>query len=118
LFYSFYSRIEEAIRSKWEHEVEISINNLDKGRYNSPKNIWSTRLDILLTKEGKYYKAILLKESGIVGLDMAAINAFREANFFPHPPKEMINEEGYIRLQYQFHVYYDPNSPTQQRINL
>lgn len=118
LFYSFYSRIEEAIRHKWEHDVELTINNLNRNQYHNPKSIWSTRLDILLTKEGKFHKAMLFKESGIHGLDMAAINAFREANFFPHPPKEMINEDGYIRLEYQFHVFYDPSSLTPRRINL
>jgi TonB family protein len=118
LFYSFYSRIEEAIRFKWEHDVEITLSNLNRNQYHNPKSIWSTRLDILLTKEGKFHKAVLLKESGIHGLDMAAINAFREASFFPHPPKEMIGEDGFIRLQYQFHVFYDPSRAVSQRINL
>jgi TonB family protein len=118
LFYSFYSRVEEAIRYKWEHDVEITLNNLNRNQYHNPKSTWSTRLDILLTKEGKFFKAVLLKESGIHGLDTAAINAFREANFFPHPPKEMVGEDGFIRLEYKFHVFYDPSSSMPQRINL
>jgi hypothetical protein len=110
LFYTFYSRVEEAIRYGWESDVQTTISNLNRNQYHNPTAIWSTRLDILLTKEGKFFKAILLKESGIRGLDLAAINAFRDANFFPHPPKEMVDDEGFIRLKYQFHVFYDPSA--------
>lgn len=118
LFYTFYSRVEEAIRLRWENEVERTLNNLNKNSYHNPKSIWSTRLDIILSKEGKFIKAILLKESGIRGLDYSAINAFREANYFPHPPKEMIDEDGLIRLKYQFHVYFDPTRQTASKLHL
>jgi TonB family protein len=117
LFYSFYTRVEEAIRYKWEHDVEVTISNLNRNQYYNPKSTWSTRLDILLTKEGKFHRAVLLKESGIRGLDLAAVNAFRDANFFPHPPKEMVGDDGFIRMQYQFHVFFDPSHPP-RRLNL
>jgi hypothetical protein len=47
----------------------------------------------------------MLKGSGIQGFDDAAKNAFLKAGFFPHPPREIINEDGLIILKYIFTVY-------------
>jgi hypothetical protein len=118
LFYTFYSRVEEAIRFRWENDVERTLTHINKNNYHNPKSIWSTRVDIILNSEGKFIKAILLKESGIKGLDFAAINSFREANYFPHPPREMVGTDGLIRLKYQFHVYFDPTRQTASSLNL
>lgn len=108
MFYSFFTRIEDAVRPKWESEVEDTLALLQKSNLHISQKQFKTRIDILLTSDGKYYKAVLLKSSGVHGLDQAIINAFKEAQFFPHPPQEMIGSDGLIKLEYVFHVEYNP----------
>ncbi|MEY4615904.1 MAG: hypothetical protein RJB66_864 [Pseudomonadota bacterium] len=105
LFYSFYSRIEEMIRPPWEERITHETQKLTNKQPFRPKGGWATRIDVLLDPDGKLMKVVLLKSSGIEGYDTAAIEAFQRAGFFPHPPKEIVNEEGTILLKYIFHVF-------------
>jgi TonB family protein len=105
LYYSFYSRIEELIRPPWEEKVSAESRRVSGQKLIVPKNGWTTRIDVILNASGQLNRVILLKGSGIKGLDEAAIEAFYKANFFPHPPKEMIGEDGTIVLKYIFSVY-------------
>ncbi len=109
LYFSFFSRIEDAVRPQWEMEVQNTLENLQKLNLHIAPQKFKTRIDILLDSEGHFFKAVLLKSSGVSGLDNAVINSFKSAKFFPHPPKGMINPtDGLIRLEYMFHVEYNP----------
>lgn len=105
LFYSFYSRIEDMIRPPWEDDVSSEARQLNATNPLRPKGGWSSRIDVILNPEGKLVRVALLKSSGIKGFDNAAISAFQKADFFPHPPKGMVNEDGVIVLKYLFTVY-------------
>ncbi len=105
LFYSFYSRIEDMIRPPWEDVVSSEARRLNATNPFRPKGGWSSRIDVILNPDGRLVRVALLKSSGIKGFDNAAISAFQKADFFPHPPKGMINEDGVIVLKYLFTVY-------------
>lgn len=105
LFYSFYSRIEDMIRPPWEDEASAEARRLQATNPLRPKGGWSSRIDVILNPAGKLIRVALLKSSGVKGFDNAAISAFQKANFFPHPPKGMVNEDGVIVLKYLFTVY-------------
>jgi TonB family protein len=107
LYYSFYSRIEELIRYRWETLIEEALLHVNPARINSAKENWDTRIDIFLNADGSFAKALVLKSSGVNSFDFAASRAFEEAKLFPHPPPEMV-ENGVIRLQYMFRVFYKP----------
>lgn len=105
LYYSFYARIEEMIRPPWEDHVIYEMRKNLKDLRLVPKGGWSTRIDVILNSQGRLQKVVLLKGSSFQGYDNAAINAFQKAGFFPHPPKEMVSEDGTITLKYIFTVY-------------
>ena len=105
LFYSFYARIEEVIRPSWEDSILTQSQRMSVTSPLKPKGGWSTRIDVILNPDGKLIKVILLKSSGIDGFDQAPIQAFQRASFFPHPPKEIVNEDGVIVLKYVFTVF-------------
>lgn len=105
LFYSFYSRIEDMIRPPWEDDASAEARRLHATNPLRPKGGWSSRIDVILNPEGKLIRVALLKSSGVKGFDNAAITAFQKADFFPHPPKGMVNEDGVIVLKYLFTVY-------------
>lgn len=109
-FYTFYARIEDLIRFRWETKVREAIDQLN--RYQALKNVsqseWVTQLEFQIDEKGVLRKAILLKESGVSRFDQAAILAFQDAKVFPNPPKEMLKEDGLIHLRYSFQVNYSP----------
>lgn len=109
LFYTFYARIEELVRFRWETRVQQAIDGFDRTTAMSAggRN-WNTQVEFLLDRKGFLQKAIIMKESGMRSFDAAAVNAFKEARIFPNPPQEMVQEDGYIHLQFTFTVNYHP----------
>ncbi len=111
-FYSFYSRIEELVRFRWETQVREVISAYDHRMIlqNLGKKNWITQVEFLITPDGHLKVSRITKESGVRGFDLAAVQAFRDARFFPNPPQEMVEDDGYVHLKYSFNVYFEPSS--------
>lgn len=109
-YYTFYARIEEMVRFRWESRVQAAIESMDRNTaINLGGKDWNTSAEFLLTPDGHLSSALIMKESGVKKFDAAAIGAFREAAMFPNPPKELVEDDGYIHLKYNFTVSYNPN---------
>jgi len=109
LYYTFYARIEEMIRHRWVTYARAVLDPYQNGaRRLTGNETWITRLEILLDPQGRFIKAILHNSSGIRELDSAPVQAFRDAQQFPHPPREMVSDDGSIHIYYQFHVQVVP----------
>ena len=109
-YYSFFARVQELIRFRWENIVENAMlmsHPLELAQL-PRRNIWVTEVEFLLDPQGQLTKALVLKESGFKKFDLAPINSFKEARIFPNPPKELIESDGFIHLKYRFHVNYSP----------
>lgn len=102
VYYTYYARIEEQIRHRWVRYVKAAI--FGGGDLPAGKNDFNTNIEIVLNREGDFLRAILHQGSGSRDLDAAPILAFREAKRIPHPPREMVKDDGTIRLYYSFHV--------------
>jgi hypothetical protein len=110
LYYTFYSRLESAIRPPWVRYVRASLYAYQTGALKLNGNEkWTTKAEFLLDKDGNFVKGIIHDGSSIASLDLASIRAFRDAKQFPHPPPEMVREDGFIHLMFQFSVYVDPS---------
>ncbi len=108
-YYSFFSRVNEQIRTRWVDRVRQFA-----GRQ-GPREMQLlaqyerlTEIEILLSPEGDFIKGVVLRSSGYPDLDQTGIDAFRNAAPFINPPKEMIDEQGMIRLTYSFVVVWRP----------
>lgn len=109
LFYTFYARVEELVRYRWESRVQQAINGFDRlTAMNAGGKNWNTQVEFLLDRRGFLQKAIVMKESGMQSFDAAAVNAFKEARVFPNPPQEMVQDDGFIHLKFTFTVNYNP----------
>ena len=117
VFYSFFSRIEDLVRFRWESRVRAAIDSFDRTYLLSVvgQRNWITSVDIWLTKDGRYHSAHILKESGIARFDQAALLAFKEAGMFPNPPQEMVEDDGFIHLKYSFNVSFKPSAVVQSQ---
>lgn len=101
-YYTFYARVEEQIRHRWVRYVKAALyggGDIPQGR-----NDFLTHLEIVLSRQGEFIRAIIHQESGSKDLDAAPVLAFREARMIPNPPREMLKADGTIRLLYSFHV--------------
>lgn len=105
-YYSFYSRVNEAIYFRWNSRVKNSLDSFDRNYLRNVVrlNRWVTQAEILLRPDGRVHKVLIMKESGILQFDLAAANAFKDAATFPNPPQEMIQDDGFIHLKYSFTV--------------
>jgi TonB family protein len=109
LFYSFYARIEELIRYRWESAVRMAIDSTPPDHFSpNASGVWKTNVEIWLKPNGEYHSAHIMKESGFRSFDRAAVQAFIQARLFPNPPKEMVEADGLIHLKYNFHVFHEP----------
>lgn len=115
LYYTFYSRIEEMIRSRWVNYAKAVVYGVEMGteRVNG-RATWVTKLEVLLDKEGNFKKAILHESSGVRNLDAAPVQAFRDAGQFPNPPQEMVKDDGSIHIYYAFSVNLIPRYASRQ----
>lgn len=110
-FYTFYARVEDLVRFRWETHVRNAIEYFDRRHVikNISQKTWITQIEFLIDAQGHLRKAILLKESGIPLFDQSSVRAFEDAKVFPNPPKEMIQSDGMIHLRYSFHVNFNPS---------
>lgn len=106
LFYTFYARMEEKIRFRWVTYARAAVYSLGADpRKATGRDIWVTKLEVLLDRDGHYQRSILHSSSGIRSLDQAPLQAFRDAGQFPNPPQEMIKDDGLIHIYYSFSVH-------------
>ncbi len=109
-YYSFYSRVEELFYVRWSERLHYYWDRLPyefKKRQLSGK-VWSTVLEVWLTSEGEYQSAYIKRASGYQPFDEASVFAFKDARFFPNPPRAKVEPDGFIRLRYRFNVQIGP----------
>lgn len=111
MFYTFFSRVNEAIRYRWVTHVRDFASNLPLIKQQELAQYARTSyVTIILDKGGTIIRSFVSRSSGSEGLDRAALIAFREAAPFLNPPAEMREADGTIRLDYSFHVEFRPSA--------
>lgn len=105
-YYGYYQRIKHQLNSFWQPEVKQKVSRLmTQGRtIASDSNSKVTKLIIVLNEAGTLVNVQVIAESGVRDLDEAAIEAFRQAAPFPNPPRGMIENDGTIKIRWDFVV--------------
>ena len=102
-YYSYYHRIRQKIQVFWEPAIKQKVRHLfASGRKLASVQDRVTKLIIVLDKKGRLVSVQVLGESGVRDLDEAAVEAFRTAEPFPNPPKGMAENDGKIRIRWDF----------------
>lgn len=116
-FFGYYQRIKELLRQYWKPNIEHQMARLwGKGRQIREDEI-TTKVLVLLDEKGNISKISKLASSGYMELDEAAITAFQTAAPFPNPPKAMLDDDGFVRINWDFILTTD-NSPRIQFRNV
>jgi protein TonB len=105
IYYSFFMRIKDQVRSHWNPRIRKNIQILyAKDRNVANLNVKATSVRVTLNRSGYLEKVELLKTSGYKELDVAAIQAFRAAAPFLNPPAGLLEEDQRIRIVWDFIV--------------
>lgn len=110
IYYSFYNRVEELYRVRWEERLNSYWNRLSAEfkRNTLSGKVWTTTFEIVLKASGEYSSSTLLQSSGYPPFDEAAIFSFKNARYFPNVPRAKVEPDGLVRLRYRFSVHVGP----------
>lgn len=102
-YYSYYNRIRRQLSQHWEPKVRVKLSQLFKqGRHIAASTDRITKLIVVLDRSGNLVKVQVLKESGVTDLDDAATEAFQSAAPFPNPPTGIIENDGTVKIRWDF----------------
>ncbi len=103
VYYTYYNRIKARLRQYWEPKIREKVGNiLRQGRTIASTTEKTTKIVIILNDKGILEKIQVIGPSGLTDLDDAAVEAFRAAAPFPNPPKGIIEDDGKIRIRWDF----------------
>ena len=108
-YYAFFNRINQQIRLRWISNIRrlaIELPTQVINQYASFPRV--SRIELILDKEGEFVNAFVDSTSGARELDDAAVNAFIDAAPYLNPPTDLIDKNGFIRLNYSFRVVWKP----------
>jgi hypothetical protein len=99
VYYSFYSRMYEAIAPIWQSRIrEVTpTQKINPGDY-------TTVVDVVMDKEGNLIAVNQINGSGIIALDQAVVSSWQKIGHFPNPPKALLNAQGEVHTGWTFTV--------------
>ena len=102
-YYAYYQRIREKIHFIWEPKIRAKVRKVLKtGRSIASARDRITKVIIILNDKGELDNVQVVGPSGISDLDDAAVEAFRAAEPFPNPPNGIVEEDGKVRVRWDF----------------
>lgn len=103
VYYTYYARIRRQLNVHWTPKVKEKIQKIYReGRYIASSDDRVTRCLVTLDKKGNLEKVQIIGNSGIRELDEAAVEAFRAAAPFPNPPNGIVDDDGTIKIRWDF----------------
>lgn len=103
VYHGFFSRIRRQLEQHWGPGVKRRITEMQrKGRMIASSDDKVTKCLVTLDKRGNIVRVQVIGDSGFRELDEAAVEAFRSAAPFPNPPDGMIDEDGTIKIRWDF----------------
>ena len=108
VYYSFYSRLYEAIGPLWRSR----ISGLGLAR-RVPEGEYTTIVDVILDSSGNLIDVVILNRSGIPEFDAIVPETWKKITRFPNPPKALISPDGYVHTGWNFTVHMSPQTGMQ-----
>ncbi len=103
VYYTYYARIRKQLNQFWSPKVKEKITKMYReGRQIASTDDKITKCLVTLDKIGNLVKVQIIGISGIRELDEAAIEAFKLAAPFPNPPNGMVDDDGNIKVRWDF----------------
>jgi len=108
VFATYYNQINRALQGTWRPNEAYDKRDPDGTMF--PTRTRVTAVKVRLDSDGRLQEARVVQPSGLEFLDRAAVDAFKEAQPFPNPPRALpVN--GHIDLVWTFELIMDPSNP-------
>ncbi len=115
-YYSFFHRINEQIRLRWVGKIRRISLSLHPKMVNQLALLGrETRVELVLDSKGEYVSTFIDQGSGAEPLDRAAAEALIEAAPYLNPPQDLVDNDGFIRLNYSFFVEWESRHLARER---
>jgi protein TonB len=103
-FYSYFERIRGQLKQVWKPLIQRTFADISFTRKRAPASDGEkvTRVAVLMDNDGNIKSIDVVKSSGVAIIDSAAVEAFHKAGPFPNPPTGMVDDDGSVRLQWEF----------------
>jgi protein TonB len=109
MYYTFYSRINDQLRNRWVSLIRQYLDSTPQMSLNQLANRTQvTQLEVLLTPDGRFLKAMIYQKADAIKLDEIAVSAFRQAAPFNNPPSDIVAKDGFVHLQYALYLELSP----------
>lgn len=104
VYFSYYRRIRERLEVAWNGRLRATLQGYMSpgGRQLASNRDYITGVIVVLDRNGTITAVQLQQQSGAKDLDQAAVDAFNEAGPFPDPPAGLVDENGEIRIPWNF----------------
>ena len=99
-FASFFNRVKRQVADHWHPEEAYRRGDPTGSVYGSKNRL--TVLRVQLKPDGSLANVALEQPSGVEFLDDEAIEAFKQAQPFPNPPRQLVDEGGVINFRFGF----------------
>ncbi len=112
-YYSFFSRMYNQVYPEWNASLrklifeQMTVTDVIRDLVNKKR---ITEVEFWLLPDGKVHSAHVMKESGVQVLDDRHMDAFLKIAIFPNPPKDMMTEDGFIKIRIVFEVSMKPDA--------
>ena len=103
VFYGFYERIREKLSYEWRMRLDSELYTIESQGETLGRDR-TTKLEVVLDKNGVLKKVRIIGTSGMKELDRAATQAFVGAAPFPNPPAGMLEREQEVSIRWDFVV--------------
>ncbi|HET9450468.1 MAG TPA: TonB family protein, partial [Aggregicoccus sp.] len=98
----FFNRMYRRVEEEWRVLRELRRRDASLEIYGGQK--YTTVVGVTLDEDGRVADVALLSSSGLTFLDQEAIRAFTRNGTFPNFPKELVKENGVLKLRFGFIV--------------
>jgi TonB family protein len=99
-FATFFNRVKEQVRDRWKPVEEYQRRDPTGAIYGAQDRL--TQVHVQLRPDGSLAKVSLAQTCGVDFLDDTAIEAFKEAQPFPNPPRQLVQASGLIDFDFGF----------------
>ena len=101
-FATFFNRVKEQVRDHWKPVDEYRRRDPTGAIYGAQDRL--TQVHVRLRPDGSLAKVSLAQTCGVDFLDETAMEAFKQAQPFPNPPRQLVQSSGLIDFDFGFYL--------------
>jgi TonB family protein len=101
-FATFFNRVKEQVRDHWKPVEEYRRRDPSGAIYGAQDRL--TQVHVQLRPDGSLAKVSLAQTCGVDFLDETAMEAFKQAQPFPNPPRQLVQASGLIDFDFGFYL--------------